>query len=1158
MEHLSFTPDQQRAITDRGGDLLVSAAAGSGKTRVLVERLLDQVEAGANLSEFLIITFTRDAAAELKGRILQEITRRQGLHPSRHLRRQSALVYNADIDTIHAFCSKLVREFSHILGQSPDFAIADSNEADLLLHQALEDTLEARYAAIADHAGFSDLADMVSTGRRDQALFDTVLDVYHKLRSHPYPDQWAAERLAELSATGLMDAGETPWGAYLLDSAARAADYWLREMAAAKEEFLGDGVFEKAYGPSWDETLGGLARFVVAARKGWDEAAAAGEIPFPRPKPVSGSDYDTYKDLRRRCKGAVEKLTESFGLSSGDLFEDINAVRPALTALVALVQDLDRVYRKEKARRGLLDFSDLEHLTVQLLVDRDTGAPTQTAIEVAPRYREVMVDEFQDVAGIQDIIFRALSECGPRRFMVGDVKQSIYRFRLADPSIFLGYYRRFPLAEDATEGQGRKVLLGKNFRSRPGILDAVNFLFRRIMSLQFGEMAYGDHEALYPGLTETSADAPAVELDLLDTQHLTKDGTADKEMVSARHVAARIRAMHEKEGYAWGEFAILFRATTKVAQYEKALEEAGIPVAKSGGDHFFYTPEVATLLSLLTAILNPLEDVPLIGLLRSPLFGFSPDELAQIRLFDRGAAFYEALELAAGTCDKCARFLQTLARYRDEAADMPIDRFLWYLVQDTGALGIFGARADGEVALQHIHALLNYAGVANQRGYRSLFDFVTLLEKRVENGDALSVPSPQGAADAVTILTIHKSKGLEFPVVVLPELSKSFNFRDKSGQILVHPTLGLGTMRRDLERKIRYSTLARNAIARKLEQEMRAEELRVLYVAMTRAEARLILVAELKDTEAALEKLAAGAENPVSPYVLEAENSWAKWILLAGLSAANPPWQVNQFICEPGVKPVFSVQVKPQPCEPPVYRGEPSAAFIRQMEYTYPHPGAITLPSKLTATALKGRNLDREAGEEAEGYQAPKRPLLFRRPGFLELDRPLTSAERGTATHLVMQYIDFRRCTSLAGIQAEIVRLTEEGHITPQFAAAVDAGTIWQFFQSSLGQRVLHATHLRREFKFSLLAPATALLPDAEEEEILLQGVVDCYLKEPDGLTILDFKTDYVPTGELAAKAAEYRGQMQAYAYALERITGVPVKEMVLYFFSAGEGVVVS
>ncbi|MCL2843409.1 MAG: exodeoxyribonuclease V subunit beta [Oscillospiraceae bacterium] len=1155
MKHLTFTPDQQTAITDHGGDLLVSAAAGSGKTRVLVERLLEQIEAGANLSEFLIITFTRDAAAELKGRILQEITRREGVSPSRHLRRQSALVYNADIGTIHAFCGKLVREYAHVLGQSPDFATADEHEAKLLLGQVLEDTLEARYAAIEDYPGFSDLADMVSTGRRDQVLLDTVLDVYHKLRSHPYPDQWAAERLAELTTTGLIDAGETPWGAYLLDGAAHAADYWLREMAAAKEEFLGDSIFDKAYGPSWDETLGGLARFVVAAKKGWDEATAASEIPFPRPKPVSGSEYDAYKDLRRRCKSAMDKLTAGFGLSSADLFEDIAAVRPALTALIALVQDLDRAYQKEKARRGLLDFSDLEHLAVRLLVDPDTAAPTRTAMELAPRYREIMVDEFQDVAGIQDIIFRALSECGPRRFLVGDVKQSIYRFRLADPSIFLGYYRRFPLAEDAPEGQGRKVLLGKNFRSRPGVLEAVNFLFRRIMSVPFGEMAYGDDEALYPGLAEAPTDTPAVELDILDTQHLTKDGTDEKEMASARHVAARIRVMHEQEGYAWGDFAILFRATTKVGQYEKALEEVGIPVAKSGGGHFFYTPAVATLVSLLTVILNPLEDVHLIGLLRSPLFGFTPDELAQIRLRDRGTSFFEALELAAGTCDKCARFIQTLTRYRDEAADMPIDRFLWYLVQDTGAMGIFGAQTDGEIALQNIHALLNYAGAANQRGYRSLFDFVTLLEKRIEHGDALSVPSPQGAADAVTILTVHKSKGLEFPVVVLPELSKSFNFRDKSGQILVHPILGLGTMRRDLERKISYSTLARNAIARKLEQEMKAEELRVLYVAMTRAEARLILVAECKDTEATLDKLAIGAENPVSPYVLETENSWAKWILLAGLSSANPPWQVNQIVCQPGVTSGIYAENIPQPHTLPAHRTEPPAAFIRQMEYAYPHPEAIDLPSKLTATALKGRTLDREASEDAEGYQTPKRVPIFRRPGFVEADRPLTPAERGTATHLVMQYIDFQRCTSFAEIQTEIARLTKAGHITPHAAHAVDPEMIWQFFQSPLGQRVLTATHLRREFKFSLLAPAAALLPGAGGEEILLQGVIDCYLEEPDGIIVLDFKTDHVPAGGISAKAEEYKGQMQAYAYALERITAMPVKERVLYFFAVGEGV---
>ena len=1150
----TFTKEQQEAIQDRSQSLLVAAAAGSGKTRVLVERLLDQVEAGANIGNFLIITYTRAAAAELKGRILEELKKREGTqNPSRHLRRQSAMLYNADIGTIHAFCGKIVREFAHVLDQNPDFKTADEDEGKRLLYQAIEDTLEQRYESIDEYPDFEELVDTVSEGRQDEALIEIVRTIHEKLLSHPYPAQWAHARMAELDITGKKDGGETPWGAYLLEGARKAGEYWLQEMTLAKAEFVQDEAFTKAYGPSWDETIGGLTRFLAATKKGWDETVAAAEIPFPRTKPAKGDEYERYKDLRRRCKSAADKLTEDFTLRSKDLFDDIKATRPAQTALIKLVQDVDHAYKKEKTRRGLLDFTDLEHLAVKLLVDPETGAPTKTAEEIASRYQEMMVDEFQDVSAVQDLIFRAIAEYGPRRFMVGDVKQSIYRFRLADPAIFLSYYRKFPLKEKAEGSAACKILLGKNFRSRPAVLESVNFLFRRIMSEQFGEMEYGDEEALYPGRTETKDDAQAVEFDLLDLHHLPKDSTDDREMAEARHVAARIRTLHEQEGYDFRDCAILLKSfRSKVGRYEKALEEAGIPVAKSGGDSFFYTPEVASVIALLAAIQNPLQDVPLIALLRSPLFGFKADELAEIRLAQQGTSFYEALEHKAEDDEKCAQFIKTLNRYRDDATDMPIDRFLWYIVQDTDAMSLFGAKAGGEAKLQNLRALLAFAQSAAAQGYRNLFDFVLLLEKRMEGGKAPGIPSSEGTGDAVTIMSVHKSKGLEFQVVFLPELAGKFNHQDRLGQILVHPDLGLGTMRREPERKIRYTTLARAAISKKLKQEMLAEELRILYVAMTRAEARLIMVASSNDAEKMVDSQTSSTGGKLSPYVLETASTRAHWILLASLSEERPPWKLNQITCRPHVQQGISGEAvqagsgKPNP---------PSKEFIRRMEYAYPHQAAVELPSKLTATGLKGRTLDHEVQEAAENYQIEKRRPIFRRPGFIEENRPLTPAERGTATHLVMQYIDFRKCTSHASIAAEITRLAQKGHITSTAAKAVQVAHILHFFQSPLGKRVQEAETLKREFKFSLLVPAADLWLGEVEEDILLQGVIDCYLEEGAGITVVDFKTDYVPEGGLEQKAQEYKGQMQAYAYALEKITGKEVKENILYFFSTGEGV---
>ena len=1171
MAEFAPTTQQQAAIDAREANILVAAAAGSGKTRVLVERLMDQVEAGLDVSQFLIITYTRAAAQELRGRILTEIGKREAARPSKHLQRQRALLYSADIGTIHAFCGKLIREFSHVLGTNPDFRTADESEARLLLRTALEDTLETWYQNPDAHPGFIELVDTISEGRRDQALMDTVLDLHQKLLSHAYPDRWATECLRELDLAGKRDAGETIWGRLLLDAAHQTADFWLREMADAREGFSDDEAFLKSYGASWDETIAGLARLTVAAKRGWDEVYACFPVSFPRAKAVRG-DYDRLKDLRRRCKSGMDKLAEVFALPSKELFEDMRAIRPVLTALIALTQDVDAAYKREKERRSCLDFSDLEHLAVKLLINGETGAPTTVAGELAQRYTEVMVDEFQDVSGIQDCLFRALSEYGTRRFMVGDVKQSIYRFRLADPTIFLNYYRKFPECEANDSGSMRKILLSKNFRSRPGILEAVNFLFRRIMSVSFGEMAYGDKEALNPGRTENPDDAPGVELHVLDLKTLPKDGTDDREMAEARHIAAQIQALHETEGYHWGDFAILLRSVSgKARRYERALEELGIPVKKSGGADFFYTEEVATIFALLQVIENPRQDVPLVGVLRSPLFGFTSDELAEIRLTDGGGSFYEALTARAAVDAKCADFLADLTRYRDEAPDMPVDQFLWYLIERTSALSIFGARRGGATRRENLLALLAYARRAVSGGCLGLFDFVALLEKRLEQGDVLQVASADGGTDTVRIMSIHKSKGLEFPVVCLPDLSKRFNQQDLIKPILVHPTLGLGAMRRDLERKICYTTLARTAIGQKLKQETLSEELRVLYVAMTRAEARLVMTVALDDAEKTLSELALRTADPVSPQVLEASSSMAQWILppamlrpeaaaLRGdatvpLAACDYPWKITRVICEPGGFRRLRVteEVETSPAVAP-----PDADFVRAMEYVYPFGTAVDLPSKLTATELKGRTLDREASEEAAPYQVRPMQTIFRKPDFILQDRPPSPAERGTATHLVMQYIDFARCCDLAGVEAEIARLVKEGRLSPRLASAIDAKVVWDFFQSPLGQRVSTARTLRREFKFSILVPASDLFESIDtEEQILLQGVIDCYLDEPDGLMLIDFKTDYVPPGGLAAKAAEYQEQMTAYAYALERMSGKRVKETLLYFFDAGESVAV-
>lgn len=1200
-DKIQFTNEQDAAIRTRDGDLLVAAAAGSGKTRVLVERLLEQIDQGADVSQFIIITYTRAAATELKSKILTEINERLATvsrDKIRHLRRQRALIPQAEIGTIHAFCARLIRRYAHVLGISPEFRVAgeDENESQLLLQQSLDDILKTRYAAAnsGEDDGFSLLLETVSSSRYDSDLVRTIRSVREKLLSNPNPETWAQAQLVKWDISEKNDVAETDWGAGLLRHAGETAAFWREELLSVRAVIENDPALRRGNAAAWDEVTDQLAVFEQATKQSWDAAHAAREIVFPRRAGVQKKNYqgdlaviELCNDLWNDCKKAVTEVTTYFAQPSKAVFADMQAMYPAIKTLVDMVFELERGYAAEKAKRGtggILDFADLEQLATRLLINTETGEPSETAQELAAQYTELMVDEFQDVSRIQDLLFSALGKAGIRRFLVGDVKQSIYRFRLADPSIFQHYLRHW----DDAGRDGNLVLLSKNFRSKPAILDAVNFVFCNIMSELFGEMEYGTRESLYPGKEpEETAEPtePAVTLAILDKSEIPDDGTDARDLAEPRYAAVEIRRLQAQYGYAWSDFAILLRSVAggKAQRYERALEAAGIPVTKQGAADVFVTPELSSVLSLLRCILNPLQDVPLVGAMRSPLFGFTPDELSEIRLANRwSGSFYEAVCTAAERDRKCARFLKLLNNYRAEMSGMTAEEFILHIYHETLALSIFGAMPNGQMRRQNLLAFLEYA---TQTGKCSVFDFVSRLERQLEGGNPPKIAA-NDSTNTVQILTIHKSKGLEFPVVFLPDLAKGFNRKDESNKILIHPNFGIAAERLDLARKIRYATPMQMAARKTIRRESLAEELRVLYVGMTRAVERLILSARLDDAKADIAKLSRHAGAPVSPQVLREKGCMIDWILLAALtrpeasffleSRSEPaaplphPWKMQYVPYQPPapqeIPPHQSAALSD--CAPPIdiMPGALPDEILHRIQFAYPHMAAVNMPSKLTATGLKGRRMDSETTEDAApapNTEAKPRSLIFRRPAFVQETRPLTGAERGVATHLVLQHINFAACTSRAAIDAEVLRLTKAEFITESAAAAVDTGTISAFFQSELGLRVLTADaagHVRREFKFSLLAPAADFLPNLDEnsadEQVLLQGVIDLYLEESDGLLLIDFKTDYIPKGgSTAEKAAEYQGQMAAYAYALERITGISVKESQLYFFAANKGV---
>ena len=753
------TPEQEAVVKNRGGGLLVSAAAGSGKTRVLVERLLDRIlTEGKNVDEFLIITFTRAAAEELRGRIGQELAQALAAQPDNgHLRRQSGKLYQTQISTIHAFCTVLLRQWGHLLDVPADFALCEEEEAQVLMDRTLNQVLEARYEEVDPEGNFARLLDILSAGRDDSRLMDITLDVYGKIQSAQDPLAWLEVQRKALDLSGVTDVGQTPWGALLLEEARDTAAYWAGQMAKACALSQEDAALEKAYGESLQTTQQGLETFCQAASQGWDQAAQA-HIPFPRLKAARGVEaigaQEQIKAIREGCKKAVEGMLDPFASDSAALLEDMALVYPAMMGLIDLVEDFSQAYAQEKKKRNLLDFSDLEHFAVRLLTD-EVGQPTDLARQWGAQYTEIMVDEYQDTNEVQNTIFQALSQGERNLFLVGDVKQSIYRFRLADPTIFLEKYRTFPPYDQAREGESRRITLSKNFRSRPQVLEAANDLFRNIMSRQLGEMDYTDQEALYPGGTFPEGEGYETEYHVLDfTQDpaLTQD-KQNRAQLEARFVAREIAGLL-REGFPVSDgqggtrplqpedVAILLRSPGPVrSYYTQALEEAGVAWSAEEGGDLFATTEVSVALSWLQIIDNPHQDIPLLAVLRSPLVGMTGDRLAAIRTLAEGD-FYTALQAAGeqGWGD-CQAFLDQLADLRFGAGEQTCHQLLWALYRRTDMLPVFSAMSGGEKRRENLLTFSQLARRFEGTGHKGLFGFLLHLN-RVRGGHHAG--GPQG------------------------------------------------------------------------------------------------------------------------------------------------------------------------------------------------------------------------------------------------------------------------------------------------------------------------------------------------------------------------------------------------------------------------------
>ena len=1207
---MAFQPTpQQKIAIEAKGTILVSAAAGSGKTAVLVERvmgLLMDPAAPVDADRLLIVTFTNAAAAEMRTRIERRLAEELERTPdSPRLIRQQLLLSRASICTIDSFCIDLVREHFQLLNIQPDFKIADPASLAPVEEKAVTRVLEKCYGE--DDPAFRLLLETLGADYGDGPLVDAIQKLYASSQCMPFPEDWLRQA-ADLYRPG-QGLTDTPWAALLFDRAEREVRGALEEVNRAMERIRGADKIGDAYGPSLaagKEQLEGLLGRILS--RDWDGVYdGCRQLDFP---PFKALRNFPDEDLKNQVKAARERAQKQVERLSGRFFAPAHQQEALLETAGVCVRKLcglTAAYGEEKRRllemKGALGFDDIEHLALRLLVKREDGElrPTPAAEEICRRYDQVLVDEYQDTNNLQDALFYALSDNGRNLFMVGDVKQSIYRFRHANPDNFMSRKNSYALLESPDqelEGPS-KIILGSNFRSRAGVCQYVNFLFGLLMSEQAGEMDYTEEERLLPASVFPERSEADTELHLLSCR---QEGEK-REQAEARYIARyirdymdgtpRLRDEQNPDGLRparYGDFTILLRSPSSRAQiYVNELRKQGIPVwADLGG--FLQTTEIMTFLSLLQIIDNPRREVPLLAVLLSPLFGFTPDEVAKIRIQQPKGNLYAALVRAKATDQKCADFYAALREYRQLAVTLSVEALIRRLYEATGYMAMVLALPDGRRRRANLQLLLDYARAFDaQEG--GLSGFLRFMDKLGESENLKSASAAGQGGEAVKIMSIHASKGLQFPVCILAAGSSRFNKADSTDSLLVHEKGGIGFKMYDEGRRVRYTTAAREAIALLTDEAAMAEELRLLYVALTRAEEKLVLLVCEDNLERSLTRLAgmlgqnAGQDGKkVDPAAVLAARGYADWMLAAGL--LHPDGAALRTLAGVSLTPAAAegrmavyledeteLEKKLEKEQPAETAGTPSRLEAEPTDgdgqFSF-FGGTAADPAETErwelAAALKGRfgyvypyeRLNELAAKTGVAKlvekQADKAYACTRRPAFLAKSG-LTPTERGVAVHAFMQFADYDAAARAP--EAELERLADRGFLTVQQADAIDPAVLRRFFGSPLYKRMAGAARLDREVRFLTELPARRIDPTLPEgladEMVVVQGVADCVFEEPDGLVILDFKTDRGKSMEQLLE--DYGDQLRVYAEALRDTYGKPVKECVLYAFSQGTSI---
>ena len=1177
-----WTNEQLSAITQKGNNILVAAAAGSGKTTVLVERIIRKIiNDNVDIDKILVVTFTNAAASEMRERILTALYKQIDEDPlNQRLRKQIVLLNKASICTIDAFCLDIIRNNFFEIGASSNFRIADNTELELLKQEAIEETFEELYLENDDE--FNKLIELYAGYKDDENLKNIILKIHNYIQSAPFPEDWLEEQIEKFNMSNIEDFSQTEWGKIILKNFRDEVLNSIQILESSKHQL--DMITELS---KFSLVVADDINQLKFLEQNWDNWERAYEIAnnlkfktWPTDKKVVSNLKEDTKKARDNVKKRISKaVSQTFIYNTEEAVEDINAMYPILKKIKDVTLKFMEKFSEKKSNKNIMDFSDIEHYALKILLKKDENGiyqKTEVAKKYEEKFNEIAIDEYQDSNLVQEYILTSISN-GKNIFMVGDVKQSIYRFRQAKPELFLDKYQKYGLEPNE---YGQKIKLFKNFRSRENILDTTNLIFSDIMSADFGEIEYDESEylnlgATYEEPTENVEFAGKTELDIIDLKkeenedgaEIEEDNSSElleKTEIEAKFVANRIQELikskyqvyDRKTGYrdiTYKDIVILLRATSNTANvFEKELLNLNIPVFSDQAENYLESIEIRTITSLLKIIDNPYRDIPLVTVMRSIIGDFTDNELIEIRLTQNEGYFYDSLKEAKTSPkidsklkEKVTNFLDKLNKWREEERYLPLNEFIQKIYEETDYYNYVRLMPNGQVRKANLKMLLDRAKDYEKISFKGLFNFIRYLEKvKSSNSDLSSAKVIGENENVVRIMSIHKSKGLEFPVAIISRTDKKFNQKDLNESILLHQDIGFGMQYINYDRKIEYTTATKEAIKIKTKEESIAEEMRILYVALTRAKEKLIITGVENDFTKSIDQKKELLEiyekenDKINHLVLKKYLSYLEWIELVYLNHQDIENQIT--LNKIAKKDVLKAEENQEEQEKKNIELPEKIDYEKINEilnWQYKYKEMTNIQSKMSVTKIK----------ELKNNEAQNQQHIEIKPKFMLDKTKVSSAERGTIIHLILQKLDFTKEYSREELAQFVNNLCTKNIITQIQKDSINIEKIYQIINTQFIKNLKNAKEIKKETPFYTYINTKEIYNTQNSENILVQGIIDLYyINQQNEVILVDYKTDYVE-GSGEELIDKYKVQLEIYKKALEESLKEKVKHVYIY-----------